>query len=131
MADQLSIDSARQPSPGLTTNLPSNNPFRNRTASPANSLPSPVNAGFNLQPTSAPERPTSRNPFLDNSEKIEASAIRVRSASPPKPSMDRSTKPTYSSHAEELFVSYTVSFASQIGHNANAIILKGQPCHQR
>ena len=105
-ADKIFLDPVRQPSPGLNTNLPSNNPFRNRTASPANSLPSPVNAGFNLQPTTAPERPTSRNPFLDNSEKTDASAIRVRSASPPKPptTMDRSTKPNYSSHAQELFV---------------------------
>jgi hypothetical protein len=49
-----------RPSPGLSINLSSNNPFRNRAASPAFS--SPQSADFNT----APPRPTSRNPFLDN-----------------------------------------------------------------
>lgn len=42
-------------SPGLTINLSSNNPFRNRTASPT------------LSPQYPPPRPVSRNPFLDAS----------------------------------------------------------------
>ncbi|PBP22399.1 Pal1 cell morphology protein [Diplocarpon rosae] len=46
-------------SPGLQFNLSSNNPFRNRAASPAltNGQPSPLD----------PPRPVSRNPFLDSS----------------------------------------------------------------
>ncbi|KAI0405931.1 Pal1-domain-containing protein [Xylaria palmicola] len=49
------------PSAGLTLNLSSNNPFRNRAASP-NSLASlPPRSPFE----DPPPRPTSRNPFLD------------------------------------------------------------------
>lgn len=50
-------------SPGLTLNLSSNNPFRNRAASPAfsnHSAPSPLDP---------PPRPVSRNPFLDPAAK--------------------------------------------------------------
>lgn len=56
-----------QPSPTLTANFPSNNPFRNRATSPAShhSLPSPQLATFNV-PQTAPQRPISRNPFLDH-----------------------------------------------------------------
>jgi len=42
-------------SPGLTLNLSSNNPFRNRATSPT------------LSPQLLPPRPVSRNPFLDAS----------------------------------------------------------------
>ncbi|KAL5388787.1 hypothetical protein DPSP01_002892 [Paraphaeosphaeria sporulosa] len=52
----------RRPSPGLTLELNSKNPFRNRATSPA--IPSPA-----LQtPTSAGSRPMSRNPFLQTFE---------------------------------------------------------------
>ncbi|KAG6035680.1 hypothetical protein E4U41_005961 [Claviceps citrina] len=54
-------------SPGLSLNLSSNNPFRNRAASPAS-----IDAGY-ASPTPSPfddpagrQRPVSRNPFLDN-----------------------------------------------------------------
>lgn len=59
----------RAKSPNLTIDLPSNNPFRNRANSPntPNSLPSPQNLIFNPQ-TAPPERPRSRNPFLDHPE---------------------------------------------------------------
>ena len=59
----------RARSPNLTIDLPSNNPFRNRANSPntPNSLPSPQNLNFNLQ-SAPPERPRSRNPFLDHPE---------------------------------------------------------------
>ncbi|RDW80184.1 hypothetical protein BP6252_04822 [Coleophoma cylindrospora] len=47
-------------SPGLSLNLSSNNPFRNRAASPALSSTSNQRS-----PLEAPPRPVSRNPFLD------------------------------------------------------------------
>ena len=99
-------------SPGLTANLnlPSNNPFRNRAASPANSLPSPVTATF--PSTAPPERPVSRNPFLDQSQstKLDATTVQVRQTSPeraPFPMAARSSprKPPLTGHAVELFVS--------------------------
>ncbi|KAF2875478.1 Pal1 cell morphology protein-domain-containing protein [Massariosphaeria phaeospora] len=89
----------RRPSPGLSINLSSNNPFRNRAASPA--VPSPT-----LQtPPSAGSRPMSRNPFLQtfeaefnkeaakNSHEVDMSA--TMRASP--------KKATFGSTAEELF----------------------------
>ena len=102
----------REPSPGFTANLPSNNPFRNhRSASPANSLPSPVTTTFNNIPSSAPERPVSRNPFLDQPylEKRDASMAQVRRKSPergPYAMAGRSPpkKPALTGHAGELFV---------------------------
>ncbi|KAL8817260.1 MAG: hypothetical protein Q9191_008180, partial [Dirinaria sp. TL-2023a] len=68
-------------SPGLTLDLPSNNPFRNRAASPASlhSLPSPQSLNFTIQ--TPPERPRSRNPFLD-SEQLDIFAPQPRPASP-------------------------------------------------
>ncbi|KAI5925804.1 Pal1 cell morphology protein-domain-containing protein [Camillea tinctor] len=49
-------------SPGLTLNLSSNNPFRNRAASPSSFSP-PPRSPFD----DPPPRPTSNNPFLDPS----------------------------------------------------------------
>ena len=98
--------SDRQPSPSLS----SNNPFRNRTASPPNSLPqSPAVATFNL-PHTAPERPVSRNPFLDQNEKKDQTIVNVRPLSPQEQSSKMSgpassTKPALTGHAAELFVS--------------------------
>ena len=101
-------DSPRDPSPGLTANLPSNNPFRNRTASP---LPSPVTTTFNNIPSTAPEKPLSRNPFLDQSQsdKKDATTAQVRQTSPergPYTMAARSSprKPPLTGHAIELFV---------------------------
>ena len=51
------IDSRPSQSPGLAFNLSSNNPFRNRAASPAPTGPP--------SPFDPPQRPVSRNPFLD------------------------------------------------------------------
>ena len=48
----------RQASPLLAVNLGSNNPFRTRALSPSNST----------TPIARPERPTSTNPFLDDSD---------------------------------------------------------------
>ncbi|KXT14667.1 hypothetical protein AC579_6408 [Pseudocercospora musae] len=64
----------RQPSPapvGLSLNLSSNNPFRNRATSPN---PSPSTPGCHIAartpppPVQRPTRPMSTNPFLDDSE---------------------------------------------------------------
>ncbi len=102
-------DSGRQISPGLT-NFPSNNPFRNRAVSPANSLPSPVTTSFGNVPNTAPERPTSRNPFLDQSEKKNSTPVRVRSTSPEQGTSGMAgrttapSKPALTGHAVELFV---------------------------
>lgn len=98
--------SERQPSPILS----SNNPFRNRTISPTGSIPhSPINAGFNL-PSPSAERPTSRNPFLDNSEKSGAS-VHARPTSPLKEAHTMSgrqspSKSAATSHTVELFVRF-------------------------
>lgn len=102
-------DSRRDPSPGLTANLPSNNPFRNRAASPANSLPSPVTTTFHNVPSTAPERPISRNPFLDQSDKNAATTVHLRQTSPERapfamPGRSSPRKPALTGHAVELFV---------------------------
>ncbi|KAH8708556.1 Pal1 cell morphology protein-domain-containing protein [Phaeosphaeriaceae sp. PMI808] len=52
----------RRPSPGLSLNLSSNNPFRNRAASPG--FPSPASQDR----PSSDSRPMSRNPFLSTFE---------------------------------------------------------------
>ena len=103
-------DSRRETSPGLTANLPSNNPFRNRAASPANSLPSPINSTFNQASIAPPERPLSRNPFIDQFDKRDATTVQVRQMSPergPSAMTTRSSpkKPGLTGHAVELFVS--------------------------
>ncbi|KAF6222589.1 hypothetical protein HO133_000635 [Letharia lupina] len=104
------VDSLRQTSPGLTANLPSNNPFRNRAASPA---PSPVTTTFNI-PSTAPERPISRNPFFDQSDKKDATMVQVTQTSPERgpPAMTgRSSprKPPLAGHAVELFDNLTLN----------------------
>lgn len=67
----------------MTVNLQSNNPFRNRTVSPPpyNTLPSPQSPSFNLSHT-APERPLSRNPFLDLTESKKVVNFQQRPRSP-------------------------------------------------
>lgn len=102
-------DSGRQISPDLTTNFPSNNPFRNRAVSPASSLPSPVTSSFGNFPSTAPERPTSRNPFLDQSEKKGLATVQVRATSPEQGTSAMAgrkspSKPALTGHAVELFV---------------------------
>ena len=113
---KTTTDFQRHPSPALTANLnlPSNNPFRNRAASPANSLPSPVTATFdNIPSTAPPERPISRNPFLDQSQlnKLDATTVQVRQTSPqrgPYIMAARSSprKQPLTGHAVDLFVGH-------------------------
>ncbi|KAL8667304.1 MAG: hypothetical protein Q9202_000877 [Teloschistes flavicans] len=89
-----------QNSPNLTATLPSNNPFRNRAASPASyhSLPSPQIATFNL-PGHAVEKPASRNPFLDQ---IPQTMPATRGRMSP-------TKPALSGNTAELFDNLTLN----------------------
>jgi len=83
-------------SPGLTLNLSSNNPFRNRAASPnsLSSQPSPLD----------PPRPVSRNPFLDTS------STNVNNAAQPSPdkmsfaSDAKAPRPALTGNAADLFV---------------------------
>ena len=67
---------------------------------------------FNL-PNTVPERPTSRNPFLDQSEKRDQTFVSVRPTSPRKDLSKMTgrvspTKPALTGHAAELFVSHSI-----------------------
>ncbi|KAF2029345.1 Pal1-domain-containing protein [Setomelanomma holmii] len=95
----------RRPSPGLSLNLSSNNPFRNRAASPA--LPSPAFASPNSQQrSSSGSRPMSRNPFLStfeaefNKEAKKTDNLIDMSAN----LKDSPKKATFGTATEELFV---------------------------
>ncbi len=85
------------PSAGLTLNLSSNNPFRNRAASP-NSLASPPPRSPFEDP---PPRPISRNPFLDPDFSPASQLV----TSPEKMAESKATR---SPTAEELFVSHKI-----------------------
>ncbi|KAI1359228.1 Pal1 cell morphology protein-domain-containing protein [Xylaria arbuscula] len=87
------------PSAGLTLNLSSNNPFRNRAASP-NSLASPHPRSPFEDP---PPRPTSRNPFLDPDFNPPASQIVT------SPEKMADSKGARSPTAEELFNSLDIN----------------------
>jgi hypothetical protein len=79
-----------QRSAGLSLNLPSNNPFRNRAVSPT-SPASPFD--------DPPPRPLSRNPFLDPAITSRSSLSNIRSESE---SMSLDKRPSLT--AEEIFV---------------------------
>ncbi|KAI1636010.1 Pal1 cell morphology protein-domain-containing protein [Biscogniauxia mediterranea] len=88
-------------SPGLTLNLSSNNPFRNRAASPSSFSP-PPRSPFD----DPPPRPTSNNPFLDPSSNYDH-----LSRSPTLPDNNNkmaSSKDNKSPTAEDLFESLTI-----------------------
>ncbi|OTB01815.1 hypothetical protein M426DRAFT_25275 [Hypoxylon sp. CI-4A] len=82
-------------SPGLTLNLSSNNPFRNRAASP-NALSPPHSPFDDPLP---PPRPTSRNPFLDPSNQPSTTPASTLSSSDKM----ASTREQKSMTAEEMF----------------------------
>ncbi|KAI1813161.1 Pal1-domain-containing protein [Poronia punctata] len=86
---------ANGPPAGLTLNLSSNNPFRNRAASPNNLTTPPLRSPFD----DPPPRPTSRNPFLDPSF---SSSVSNLVASPEKMAQAQ-PKGARSPTAEELF----------------------------
>ncbi|ODH53576.1 hypothetical protein GX48_00410 [Paracoccidioides brasiliensis] len=85
----------RQPSPGLAVNLGSNNPFRNRAASP-----SLITTPTSPLPTPRP-RPVSTNPFLDISEV--SLPLFSRSIGNMSPRKSSPTDPPLTGHAAELF----------------------------
>ncbi|KAF2476942.1 Pal1-domain-containing protein [Lindgomyces ingoldianus] len=98
----------RRPSPGLTLNLSSNNPFRNRAASPA--LPSPALR----TPNSAGSRPISRNPFLSTFE----AEFNKEASNPQLIDMsvslkDSPKKATFGNSAEELFKNLTLDESAE------------------
>ncbi|PGH20390.1 hypothetical protein AJ80_03535 [Polytolypa hystricis UAMH7299] len=82
----------RQPSPRLTVNLGSNNPFRNLATSPTSLSPP--------SPGPRPPRPLSTNPFLDDSESLSLHSAIGANMSPNKPSPG---EPPLTGHALELF----------------------------
>ncbi|KAK4240129.1 Pal1 cell morphology protein-domain-containing protein [Achaetomium macrosporum] len=86
-----------QRSPGLLLNLSSNNPFRNRAASP---LASPALGSPFDDP---PPRPLSRNPFLDPAVAGRSSFSDIRSASD---TMSSDKRPSLT--AEDIFGSLTL-----------------------
>jgi hypothetical protein len=86
------------PSAGLSLNLASNNPFRNRAASP-NNLSSPLPRSPFEDP---PPRPTSRNPFLDPAFSSSTSQL----VTSPEKMAQAQPKGARSQTAEELFVSF-------------------------
>ncbi|KAK0703488.1 Pal1 cell morphology protein-domain-containing protein [Lasiosphaeria miniovina] len=86
-------------SAGLTLNLSSNNPFRNRAVSPA--LAASPASPFD----DPPPRPLSRNPFLDPSVAARPSLPNIKAASDTMSPLDK--KPS-SPTAEDIFGSLTL-----------------------
>ncbi|KAF4457299.1 pal1 cell morphology protein [Fusarium austroafricanum] len=87
-------------SPGLTLNLSSNNPFRNRAPSPASAdllFPSKPASPFD----DPPARPLSRNPFLDQPVDLLSQPLR-------SPGAMSSHSDSKSLSAEEIFNSMTL-----------------------
>ena len=110
-------------SAGLTLNLSSNNPFRNRAVSPG------FSSGLN-SPLDPPPRPVSRNPFLDASP----TNIPPPIGSPDKMSFatDATTapRPALTGNAAELFVSHLILERKQApiisnGHHKPDAMLEG------
>lgn len=93
-----------RPSSGLTPNLSSNNPFRNRAASPA------VLSDGQRSPFDPPPRPQSRNPFLDTSSIQDI--FGQPSQSPDImafPASTASSRPVLTGNAAELFDNLTLN----------------------
>jgi hypothetical protein len=95
----------RRPSPGLSINLSSNNPFRHHATSPG--LPSPANLASpaSQDRSSSGSRPMSRNPFLSTFEaefNKEAKKTDIDMSASMRPSPKQASFGT--SAAEELFV---------------------------
>ncbi|KAI9812152.1 MAG: hypothetical protein M1827_004818 [Pycnora praestabilis] len=100
----------RRPSPGLSINLSSNNPFRNRAISPApyQSLPSPESPRLN-------ERPMSRNPFFDISDNNEPPP-----RPPPKPAVGNITASNTTSSQKSGFSPSTAELFNNLSLNNGA-----------
>ncbi|KAK2590227.1 hypothetical protein QQS21_012088 [Conoideocrella luteorostrata] len=100
MSGPGSFQQGQLPSPGLSVNLSSNNPFRNRAASPASldaAFASPTTSPFD--DTTTRQRPVSRNPFLDNPEQPLKS---------PSPGFASNRSEHKSLSAEDIFDSLTL-----------------------
>ncbi|KAG6003124.1 hypothetical protein E4U21_002322 [Claviceps maximensis] len=98
MSGPGSFQQGQHPSSGLSLSLSSNNPFRNRAASPASLDParaSPITSPFD-DPASR-QRPVSRNPFLDNTNQ----PLRSPAFMPSRPEHQSLT-------AEDIFDSLTL-----------------------
>ncbi|KAI3327014.1 Pal1-domain-containing protein [Xylariaceae sp. AK1471] len=89
------------PSAGLTLNLASNNPFRNRAASPNNISSPPPRSPFE----DPPPRPTSKNPFLDPAFSSSTSQL----VTSPEKMAQAQPKGARSPTAEELFDSLDIN----------------------
>ncbi|KAK6072689.1 mucin-1 [Seiridium cupressi] len=102
MSADLSAGQSNGRSAGLTLNLSSNNPFRNRAASPNSGL-SPGSGSFSPPPPHSPfddpepARPVSRNPFFDPTDNSQAQ--RLQSPASMASANENRKSPT----AEELF----------------------------
>ncbi|KAI3544294.1 mucin-1 [Colletotrichum filicis] len=109
MSKAQSAQPGHQPSKsagaGLTLNLSSNNPFRNRAASPL--LSGTTNTTSPASPFDDPPRPVSRNPFLDPS--YSSSQPNLIGAGTMSTSLDNKASPT----AEELFDGLTINDQKQ------------------
>ncbi|EEH04762.1 conserved hypothetical protein [Histoplasma capsulatum G186AR] len=98
----------RQPSPGLTVNLGSNNPFRNRASS--------ASFASTTGPPLRQQRPVSRNPFLDDSESQASLLASAGNMSPEKlPSAD----PPSTGHVAELFEDLSLDKPADKPSNSN------------
>ncbi|WYZ39428.1 hypothetical protein EsH8_III_001342 [Colletotrichum jinshuiense] len=99
---------SRSAGAGLTLNLSSNNPFRNRAASPLLSGATHSNTTSPASPfDDPPPRPVSRNPFLDPS--YSSSQPNLIGVGTMAPSLDTKASPT----AEELFDGLTLNDKKQ------------------
>ncbi|KAI9737473.1 MAG: hypothetical protein M1834_009628 [Cirrosporium novae-zelandiae] len=96
----------RRPSPAL--NLSSNNPFRNRAASPASiqSLPTPTQQTV---PPANFSRPVSKNPFLDSVEDHQTSPPTSGPNMATMNGKSSPTQPALTGHVAELFDNLAIS----------------------
>ncbi|TVY14204.1 Protein PAL1, partial [Lachnellula arida] len=90
-----------RPSPPLNLNLSSNNPFRNRAASPA--------SNGHTSPFEAPPRPVSRNPFLDTSANNDPKPFGGSPDMMAFPQNETATRPALTGNAADLFDNLTLN----------------------
>lgn len=126
--DYLLIGFIDQPSPGLS--LSSNNPFRNRAASPLpKPPPSPFDDDFNPQPQPPPSRHQSNNPFLDTTQVSYATEKLIPDLDSPTDTMAEKNNATRSA-TEELFVSGVPSPTFPVLSNATDCVTHAPHNHR-
>jgi hypothetical protein len=104
-ADNLFLITERHPSPGLSINLSSNNPFRRAVSPGLNSpaLASPTSLSQHRD--SSGSRPMSRNPFLSTFEaEFNKEARKTDLIDMSQDMKDSPKKATFPTATEELFV---------------------------